>query len=79
MKVSVAILLCKYENHVAVRAIVTYVTAEKFEKADRPTTTEAGGCWGFWWVRHICLKSVLRSLNVKNTQDPSEAKYFTLQ
>lgn len=44
MKVIVAIFLWKYENHIATRALVAYVTAGKFEKAVKTTATEAGGC-----------------------------------
>lgn len=42
MKVHRAVFLCKHEHHIAAGALVAYVTAWKFEKADKTTTAEAG-------------------------------------
>lgn len=44
VKVNVAIFLWKYENHIATRALVAYITAGKLEKAFKTTATEVGGC-----------------------------------
>lgn len=46
MTVSVAIFLCKYENHVAARALVAYEAAGKIEQ--RLESAE-----GFGWVIFI--------------------------
>lgn len=43
MKVHRAVFLGKHEHRMAAGALVAYVTAWKFEKADKPTTAEAGG------------------------------------
>lgn len=43
MKGHRAVFLCKHEHRIAAGALVAYVTARKFEKADKPATAEAGG------------------------------------